>query len=1304
MNSILETLRSTTDLGDASIGAPLHDLLSRSYDLEATKDYLYAILDAYAAGEDGARPDLYRRGILQALSIYLVYATECGATKRQTLTADDLLMLAMFFNELSTVTEVALFGGFCTAVSHFYALCTPLVLSGGCDARWDDDAVAALLTELQLLRAMLAKRLCSTMESLSKPSMFETTLECLRTMIRALWNCTPMMGDVTQSAWYKEVEGILNGLLRPLQQVLEDQVHASAHATEAVRRAAAQTTSPLLLTSVLGLMEDAVWMAQSDTKGHTHHTAALQHLLTELLSVLHKYLTLQQRSGTQQSGGHMAAGATDKFRLHSVQYAIRCTLSAALQAPESLLPASLRRGVSAAIAAFGGEAPVESPYAGEEILPQLTAVDSWFGEHARARPCRAVLAASQHVGDGRREEEDELVEEEAALLGGVLSGRDALLRTPMGFVSASALVDMVTLSLRALDLVDEGAIHQMHLEGLNQMQYRAARRAQAEEIDRLRRMEQQGVEAIPAGRLIEHVKESVAMQANGLQTLRRVSARAKLERAAFSSILKVYPCMKNEAEGTVRDTQALIARCLVQLPSSMADAALDELCLMLLKEFKKERNAVKKLAIASKTSSCYQLTIQVLFMYYASLAPIRDRGANPLLFLDDMTTDLAGPGSMLHTKSKFTIDTENPVAFLHDENVRQPCYATGRKRSRDDDDEYGEEDGDEAFIFFNDTVAAPCAYSHVLCRVLELAESCQLKGLLLDVLLQAPGLTRYVWYYLYRYFCLSKDKMRCIIGYWLLTNLSTRRPVYRGCAVNMLLHLCMSSNAYARRFAITQVGGLLSTEGTDGKPVVDAETEKLLVRYSKRQLVAIPGHQFRVFGTGRDDDEVTAELRAKEEKRAMDVLSRHLGLFLKLCVRQPRQLFSELLDVYKQCMDHNNELMVRLLPENLDVRRMTKLLLNSDPSTFVATVVPFLRRYSRDAAPFVQALLWALAEQLREMCQEAAAASNPSNAQEDYRKVAVALLGHAKAMFEASSIPLGGEDGTGTTVILHDIRFMAPFLSFVPATELKQKYLCAFLYFTQVQLQFQRRYQGTMPKLSMKERSIVLDPHDLHHLIGLVVREVLIKSAVQFDDDVARGLSPVDLFVYFHRATMQTSTTPSAAADSHGILDVPHSSAQAAGERLPPIGAVTTKEVLSVCLNLSRTFEDTTALRLYGPEEVQRAIKRLMQAPPVPPQLMATVLQAVSTFPRCRFNDFVRFVVQHVLTPLERASTWEVDPQLWRGAMLFTEKFYRECSGFLVNLPDQVLTQALREQPQLLEQFREEHGNNASFGHIIGNL
>lgn len=1500
---------------------------------EQVKEVLYALVDVYGAKED----IVYRQTIMEGIGRALCFVAQTQRQGGSTLALEDHLMLAMFFNELSTVADPTLLCMFASALAAFYTLAAPAAYEakGTVKDKDEEEARASIRSELVALRQVMTKRLgAPAAAALANASgggadanprvhaASRVALDCLACMLRSQLGvlCAQIGADPSRIS--EEVKETVEGLMTPLLTVLEEQQHhqqrhptqpqggqsGSSFARELGKGKVAPTIPASLLTSVLACAEEVLWCAEEHCDALSASPAAaaaasvFRHAVSTLLGHLQRYLTLQQHRQTELAAtGAAADGAAsaalgrgeafvDVMRSYSVQHAVQRVLSVATAAASAsagrhgrakekekegeagrLLTATLSNGLQAALAAFGGPVAVRAPqWRRPETLGEP---GEWTpaSEKPRVHPCGNTLPTSSagaadgggefpvDAADGEEEGAAYFEEEEEGLTLGV--SREPLLKSSVGPVTAATLADIVMLSVAALDraMVNKDNLRVVHLQGLEEMQYHAARRAQLAEIEHQRMIERQGVEAIPAVALLDHVRDSTNIKARGLATLRRVTARAVLEKASFSSVLRSYAFMKEESEATVRAAQALISRCLVQLPSSMADAALDEVFVQLQSEFKQEQGLRQAShgkappnSPVAQVHSYYQLMLQVLFSFAAAQAPIHERGeVHPLLLYSD-GLGVGGPhrhgaaavNAHVVSRVSFTVDTENPIAFLQEENTRIPSYLTnaavsggvgasrgGRRRrlgggrgrgsrhrkwprreegdgdarnesddegrdsdgssgnesgggdnalddddNDDDDGGYNEDDAEGTQLYFlNDTARSPSAYSHVLCRLMELAESCKLEVILLDILLQAPTLPRYVWNHIYRRFCLSTaNQERCNVGFLLLSGLASRRAVYRTCAVNLLLHLCLSKNDYARRVAIISVGRLLSTTTRDGRPVVPAEVEAALVRYAKKQLAAVPGYHFttvlratREVGSTALDEATIAALQAEEDKKALEVLGRHLGLFLKLCARQPRALFATLLDVYKQCVERNNEVMVRLLPTNKDVQAMTELLLASDPAGFMFTVLPFLRRYSVDACCFVHSLLWAISNKLRSLAKAAPGEGTATGDEHDalyYRTVAVGMLEHARAMYDMSRVPLGtrgrrrggaededemGEDGhmdhgvhgdgeEEEGFILHDARFLAPFFSLLPTAELKQQYLPSFLYFVQVQLQLQRLYKqqqqqqgqgqgqeqgqgsGThsshpygpgggpgngslaISLLSAKERSYVLTHEELKQFIAMVVREVLVKAPFKFTDGVARGLSPVELFVYLHRA-------PQECLHATQNLDDGPSGAAAT----PPIGIVTTKEVISVCLELTRSFTfdaATTGIpKLYGPEEVERAIKKLVHPPPVPSQLMATVLQAVSAvYPRgTRYavvKEFLHFVVVNVLTPLERASAWETDPQLWKGVQLFMEKFYGECGAFVVNLPDQVLLQALREHPRLAEKFREEHGNNASFGHILSNV
>lgn len=102
---------------------------------------------------------------------------------------------------------------------------------------------------------------------------------------------------------------------------------------------------------------------------------------------------------------------------------------------------------------------------------------------------------------------------------------------------------------------------------------------------------------------------------------------------------------------------------------------------------------------------------------------------------------------------------------------------------------------------------------------------------------------------------------------------------------------------------------------------------------------------------------------------------------------------------------------------------------------------------------------------------------------------------------------------------------------------------------------------------------------------------------------------------------------------------------------------VTTKKVIEVCLLLHRNFDNVSELtnisntnninnnevteRLYGVEEVQKAVLKMMHMTPLPPsQLMSTILLSAASFSNNallapQVSSFIRFVIHNVLLPLQ---------------------------------------------------------------------
>ncbi|KAH8617622.1 putative Symplekin tight junction protein C terminal [Trypanosoma vivax] len=830
------------------------------------------------------------------------------------------------------------------------------------------------------------------------------------------------------------------------------------------------------------------------------------------------------------------------------------------------------------------------------------------------------------------------------------------------------------------------------------------------------------------------------------------------------------------------------------MPPSMIDSGLDAVCARLRRELLRLNSAqgggkfAGPCANALPLTSVYQLVMQILFTLYSAQAPVRERDSKALLFSGAYDTE----ETELQTRAAFTIDTDNPVGWLQAVQGTYGGFAD-RKRPRDGQSldgslavDRGAEDTvhsggsrDISQFFHDDTTLSSCAYSHFLCRVMELLTETGLPALLLDLLLQCPRITRHVWHYMLKHYCLSAEKTRCVLGMGLLKSIALRRAVYRRQALNSLLYISAVWFEYPRRLAVMQLGKLLDAPvEPNGRPVIDSDMEALLVRYAKRQIAAIPvtkltstGFDLAARKTKNEPDEEGARdavmLPRDELLQLTESLDRCLGAFLMLCARQPRELFPALLDVFRECVERQNTTMVQLLAEHVDVRRMCQRLFQSNALSFLSNVMPYLRRCSSSSSMLVQRILWSTSAELRLMGKAGSVSLS------DLQRIAAGLLGHAQVMYDSSDIPIvyrhaihsgavGGaksiSDGLagGSSTSLHDVRFIAPFFSLIPAEDLKKTYLRSFLHFVELQLQLQeQRHQHHGIALEENHavmESIRMSEEETQQFIRDVAREVLTRSPVQMEDGSPRGLSRIDLLVYLHRASGDNqndetrlnviqqgaglSSVNASKAEPQGILNKPNTGPSSVSggrtgadnlslpvvpdtvhgvpsETLPlgaenlPLSPLTTRKVIFTLLELRRTFDNSTLEPLYGSEEIKSAVRRMMRdagGASVPSQLMATLIFACDAHHQRIHSDLVRFVHHEVLLPLAKEATWEKDMQLWRGVLLFAEKYYRECSSFLVSLPDQVLIHALRDQQRLCEYFREEHGNNASFGHILGNL
>nr|CCC92558.1 unnamed protein product [Trypanosoma congolense IL3000] len=1468
MEAFIEAARRAETLAAVDF-APVHEFIQNvpADSGSALQGAIAALVDAYSAADSSQL--VLQCALMKCIGCILRSAAAGG---RLSLEVDDYILLALFFNEISTVGDAQLFLLLTEAVTPLFQQSVALVFGpAGCGAE-ECSPIAPLRGELQSLWLAMARRLvapANALESVGKQREYHGTemllgvVDCLRALLLSLLQAFACDGAASGEEEEGKRRECNESVMQAVCQVVEGVLLPLTHAVESLRPSSVsnaagsgggkslpglrpsgshgETVSPLVLVASLRVLEELTWRCAGCSEGNPVADVG-RFAVSRLLAIIQQYLVLQQQKSMKSVGmesQEKGPVAFDLLRAAGAQHALRRLLSVTHQQISVFM--SLENAVTAALNVFGGKLDVENPLvlarvrqeqqqqkqqdttvvgekekktrkhvspraedsSGEEKDPFI---QEWeeapSSSSSRLRECEQILPVPNNnavVGTATNTDFDDAALLDGDAENGTSGAQEALLKSTVGLVSANALVEMVFLSVSRLDIMSEQAIQSLHLQGLQKQQYEAVRRAQRAEVQRLRHIEQQGVEGIPVGRLLEHLKESTAMYATGAQLLDSESGLAAVQRAALFSLLDAYDLLADEQEGRVREAQALIARTIAQMPSSMMDSALDAVCVRLRGELSamlsRQKASERGRSINMKPpplASAYQLSMQILFALYSAQAPVHERGSRALMFdaPPPDTTSLGAMGSVMELRSRaaFTIDTDNPIEWLQSTSDAH-AVIPDRKRSRGGDESFSRtnnaadfENGNDAstneeaqsvvdgssHFFRDDIVQRPCSYSHFLCRLMEILTEAETPMLLLELLLQCPRITRYTWHYVHKHYCLSTEKARCVLGMWLLKSLAERRSVCRRYALNSILHMSAVWSEYPRRLAVKQLGTLLgATVGPSRKRVVGSDTEALLIRYTRRQIAAIPVTRLPPTVAGAKGEEgaeaaherdTAAALRAEEMQKLTVALDRHLGSFLMMCARQPRELFPSLLDVFKECIERQNTAMAQLLVDHVDVRRMCQRLFQTDALSFMSNVMPYLRRYSNSATMLVQKILWAISAELRSMGKAGEASGT------DMERIATALLGHARVMYENSEIPLlyysgsadsntsrdleGVTNAQRSVASLHDVRFVAPFMSLIPVEELKQSYLRSFLHFVEQQLQHQQQQQRQPTQLGTTlDDAAALDPvyinkDEIQQFIRDVAHEVLVRAPIQINDNASRGISRVDLLVYLHRASHdgdkdrgepKQSSLPSTGAASaggsqaemRGILSspVPNSSAvddgdsgvaasapiggsQQAAEGLP-VSPLTTKEVICALLKLRRTFDESTSELLYGPTEIKGAVRQLMQnagGMSVPSQLMATLIFACGTqIPRVAV-DLVRFVHQEVLLPLAKDSTWEKDVQLWRGVLLFAEMHYRECSNFLVNLPDQVLIHALRARPQLCEYFREEHGNNAYFSHILGSL
>jgi hypothetical protein len=348
-----------------------------------------------------------------------------------------------------------------------------------------------------------------------------------------------------------------------------------------------------------------------------------------------------------------------------------------------------------------------------------------------------------------------------------------------------------------------------------------------------------------------------------------------------------------------------------------------------------------------------------------------------------------------------------------------------------------------------------------------------------------------------------------------------------------------------------------------------------------------------------------------------------------------------------------------------------------DPVHFLQDVVPVMRRFAHQGAHrLVQRVLYVVAAEIRSQAvvQRTAASigaktGTEGRQQEELVTVAMALVSQALTLFRDSALPLRGRDVASSRV--RDVRFIAPFLSLVPRSELKA-------------------LDGPIVALLQFTASDDYNEEDVRNAL----REIFVKFPLPISDGVARGLSPQELMVFLHHDVLPVAEGKAPLGDAHH-----HHQAQ--------LTVPMFKAFVPLCLGLSRTFERWTIgapppPMLYDIRDCLKVLQGLLRFKPLPSQLMFTAVVC------CRVHadqpDLTLFVVSNILSQLAREAVWDTDPVLWRDVELFCDEHWQDTHGFLFNLPDRVLLAALKENGRMREAFVATQSGNASFSHILSSL
>lgn len=606
---------------------------------------------------------------------------------------------------------------------------------------------------------------------------------------------------------------------------------------------------------------------------------------------------------------------------------------------------------------------------------------------------------------------------------------EGLVQTSAGPLSPADIAEMIIATLRSEQFADIERIDELHLDGLREMQYAAAREAQWAEIMRARRNEAQGITEIPVGQIAERIRGGLNALADARLRLESPAFRAMFARAAFESVIESYKGIAKESEAHIRQCQGLIARALVQLPDTVTDVAFDTLCDMVATDVQAGFNV-------NSVHAPFSLAMQVLFTLYSQLAPMHQATAAFGLFgASEQALEFRAAGVQR------VLDPDDPLAWMSPGGAAPNSGSVnglGSKRARDEELGDGRASKSTTWSFAQDSPQVLTSYSAFATRLMAVLRpnSSALKAMLLE----APAITVPMWSFLRTQFCLSEIKEVCQIGFHFLVAIMVKRSVYKFEALTMLLALCIEPSQ--RRIlphiiAIRQVQQLLA------KRTVDRD---MVVTFALQQVRKFP-HLPRILAEPQSNA-ATGEA-ARPEKVAAFIVA-YMDFFLAICsIKDHTELLLTLLDVFVSCGQTGAIAVQEHLLRSERLEKFLQGLLNDIESaaSVFATIVPKLKSYPAGSQPLVQRLLRVIAQKLRQQRVQRDVADSPA-IRLRWAELSATLIGVCNELFESSTLPGAAEVGLPQA---RDVRFIIPVLSHVRLVDLRKTFIPAILQLTAVE-------------------------------------------------------------------------------------------------------------------------------------------------------------------------------------------------------------------------------------------------------------